>query len=359
MNKKLIALAVASVMAGPAIASAADVEIYGKARMSLGQVNNDNQAANQSDSEISITSHDSRFGIKGSEDLGNGLTAVYQIESKVDLDNGGGKLAGRDSFVGLAGGFGTVVLGHHDTPYKLATKKSDLWADTYADIDKTILSAHNDRIENVLAYISPDMGGFTFLGAYSPDSGLGDNNDDLDGSDPEDHEDAISLAVMGKIGPVAVSLAHQSVSNLADNLLVGGDPEESADGTKLSGIYSFGDMGSVGLVYEMVEIDEVEQDNIVLTGKFKISDTTALKAIYGTRETDTGVANADEQEGTFIAFGMSTKLSKTVEAYWLYTAADNEKSGDVSIKGVDAMGAGTDSEASAFAVGLNVNFSSK
>ena len=108
----------------------------------------------------------------------------------------------------------------------------------------------------------------------------------------------------------------------------------------------------------MVELDEWEQDNIVLTGKFNISDSTAIKAIYGMSEDDTDAD--DDAEGTFIALGVSTKLSKTVEAYALYTAADNENGGDVSIKGVDAVGDGDgDSEASAFVVGLNVNFSSK
>ena len=362
MNKKLIALAVAGAMAGPAIAAAADVEVYGKARVSIGFTGNDNETDDVSDSETTITSHSSRFGIKGSEDLGNGLTAVYQIESKVNLDDGGGTLAGRDSFVGLAGGFGTVLLGRHDTPYKLATKKADILGDTYADIDGSALNGvHNDRVDNVLAYISPDMNGFTFIGAYVTDVGVA-NNDDLDGTDPEDHQSAISLAGMGKIGPVGVSLAYQSIDNAAG--LIGGDAEESADAIKLGLGYDINDMASVNFVYEMTEADQWEQDNIALSGSFNISDTTAIKAIYGLRgeqTTPAGGDDIDDSEGSFIALGVTTKLSKNVEAYALYTAVDNDKNaGDGGAELTDGpVAAGDEPAADVFAFGLNISFSSK
>ena len=363
MNKKLIALAVAGAMAGPAIAAAADVEVYGQGRISFGITGNDNPTDDEADSHMTITSHSSRLGFKGSEDLGDGLTAVYQIEGEVDLDDDADtSLTSRDSFVGLAGGFGTVLLGRHDVPYKLATKSADVWSDTYADLDGSALNkTHNDRADNVLAYISPDLGGFTVIGAYVTDIA----DDDLSAGDSEDEQSAISLAVMGDVGPVAASLAYQTV----DNIDIAGDLE-SADAIKLGLGYSM-DVASVNFVYEMTEAGDWEQDNIALTGSFNVSDSTAIKAVYGLRGEQSFNGDIDDSEGSFVALGVSTKLSKNVEAYALYAAVDNDDNAGAG-SGVNTLAAsaaklsdgpealGDDgSEASAIAVGINVKFSSK
>ena len=368
MNKKLIALAVAGALVAPAAVSAADAEVYGKARVSFGITSNGAEGSNVSDSEMTITSHSSRLGVKGSEDLGDGLTVVYQVEGEIDLDdNKDTSLASRDSFVGLAGGFGTVLLGRHDTPYKLATKKADVWSDTYGDLDKGGLnSVHNGRVDNVLAYISPDMGGFTFIGAYVTDIGIGvGTGDDLGTASPEDHQSAISLAVLGGSGPFSGSVAYQSIDTAG--ALAGETNDESADAIKLGLGYKISDAASANLVYEMTTLGDVEQDNIALTGSFGISDSTAIKAAFGMRGEQTNAAGdtVDDSEGTFIALGVTTKLSKTAEVYALYTSVDNDSSAGFSSAGMMAKlddgpkAAGDEPEASAIAVGINVSFSSK
>ncbi|UUZ48658.1 porin [Massilia sp. B-10] len=62
----------------------------------------------------------SRWGIKGSEELGGGLSAFFVIEGGIHADNGtstqNNTLFGRTSIVGLRGGFGAVSLGLQDTP---------------------------------------------------------------------------------------------------------------------------------------------------------------------------------------------------------------------------------------------------
>jgi hypothetical protein len=63
-----------------------------------------------------VSTNSSYIGFKGAEALGNGLTAVFQFESGVGFDNAGTLGATRDSFVGVAGGFGTVVLGNLTGP---------------------------------------------------------------------------------------------------------------------------------------------------------------------------------------------------------------------------------------------------
>jgi predicted porin len=79
------------------------------------------QIANQA----GLSSNSSNIGFRGSEDLGGGLKAIFQIESSINIDTGNGGLGSRNSNVGLASGWGTVFYGQWDTPYKYITLKAD------------------------------------------------------------------------------------------------------------------------------------------------------------------------------------------------------------------------------------------
>jgi len=157
-----------------------------------------------------------RFGLKGSEDLGNGLKAIYQIELGFNFgdDNipGGsnGGISVRNSFVGLAGGFGTALVGRHDTPMKISTGKLDLFSDTIGDYNGTV-GFTDYRLDNTIAYISPSFSGFSFMGAMvapgggTAGSGLNINSDSLAG--------AYSLAAIYNNGPFYASAAYEVLSN--------------------------------------------------------------------------------------------------------------------------------------------------
>lgn len=119
----------------------------------------------------------SRLGVKGNEDLGNGLKAIYQIEFGInvtdtnnDLDNNADSITMRNTFVGLGGDWGSFLIGRHDTPLKMSTGKLDLFADTLADNNTTV--GFNDiRADNIVAYISPSFSGFNFSAAVIPAGG--------------------------------------------------------------------------------------------------------------------------------------------------------------------------------------------
>ena len=106
MNKKLIAMAVASAVAAPVVASA-DVTVYGRINNAISI--RDSGATNNTD----ISNVSSRFGIRASADLGNGLTATgrYEFATRTDreLDNVADLRIGT---VGLSGGFGSVTVGN-------------------------------------------------------------------------------------------------------------------------------------------------------------------------------------------------------------------------------------------------------
>ncbi|MCK7575814.1 MAG: porin [Chromatiales bacterium] len=93
-------------------------------------------------------SRSNRIGIKGSEDLGNGMKAIYQVEFGVQDDRRGHAatwspvatltpLPCVTASSALTGDWGTFVVGRNDTPFKTSTGKLDLFADTMADYNGT------------------------------------------------------------------------------------------------------------------------------------------------------------------------------------------------------------------------------
>jgi predicted porin len=159
MKKNIIALAIASVVAAP-IAMADAPTVYGKLNVNVNSTTD--QGASNNDTA-------SRIGLKGSEDLGNGLKAVYKVEFDLDLQESGA-LKGRNQYLGLAGGFGTVLIGSHDTPLKMS-QPSDLFNDGAADAKPyaSYLGRSKDggetRPDHVIAYVSPSFSGVKLIAA--------------------------------------------------------------------------------------------------------------------------------------------------------------------------------------------------
>ncbi|WP_233805001.1 porin [Paraburkholderia sp. HP33-1] len=115
-----------------------------------------------------------RFGLKGTEDLGGGLKAIFQIENGFDLNTGklgqGGLMFGRQAYVGLTGdSWGTVTAGRQYDP--LVDMIQPLTADNYwgstfttpGDVDN---NDNSFRVNNAVKYVSPVWSGFQFEGLY-------------------------------------------------------------------------------------------------------------------------------------------------------------------------------------------------
>ncbi|MBS1141948.1 MAG: porin Gram-negative type [Proteobacteria bacterium] len=172
MQKKIIALAIAGLASTAAFAQT-NVTVYGIADLSQGSV----RATGTNSAHAGVTrldSNSSYIGFKGVEDLGNGLKAVFQFENNVTADTNGGLNGIRDSFVGLAGGFGTLVGGNLTHPLRAFGAKVELspgaaGIGTMASVTGTILgikTGADDRAANAVAYVSPSFGGVTVTGAY-------------------------------------------------------------------------------------------------------------------------------------------------------------------------------------------------
>lgn len=310
MKKSLIALAVAGAFAAPAFAATSNVDVYGVMNIAL-------EDRDSSGTDLDVVDNVSRIGFKGSEDLGGGLKAIWQIEQGINATStgpsgpmGNGNL--RNTFVGLAGGFGTAVIGRHDTPYKMATGKYDIFGDTIADynggagngaLDTMGLldSNHDARAANAVAYISPNFSGFTVAAAVV----TARTGDHLDNGDTAD---AYSLAGMYANGPLTVDVAYQDVDTL------------DSTAWKLGAGYAFGDT-KVGFVYEDVDNDAgVDRDSWLLNVVHTMGPI-ALKAMYG--QADVGTADQDQW-----ALGADYMLSKRTTAYIVYSNADNDVGSD-------------------------------
>lgn len=180
--KKLIALAVAALP----MAAMADVTLYGTIEASIENGksvayaggNTKSTAATKSTTRVDDTG--SLIGFKGSENLGNGLKAIWQVEQGLNIDGTTGAGSGngynntwatRDSFVGLTGNFGTVRLGKLSTYLNSDMEKFDAWIYGAGVNGATWTTANqlDSRLNNAIRYDSPNLNGFKFTAAYGFD----------------------------------------------------------------------------------------------------------------------------------------------------------------------------------------------
>jgi predicted porin len=165
--------------------------------------------------QTALQSSNSRIGFRGTEDLGGGLKAVFQLESSFNMDDGSLKSAnvlwGLDTFVGLAGGFGVVKLGAMDTPYKnvgdpisfFGTVSGNFTASSAVLANRTwgVGSAHrfHERNNNAIRYESPNFAGFQVLAQYA----LGEQADRTSAGS------SATAAIRYEAGPIYVAIAHE------------------------------------------------------------------------------------------------------------------------------------------------------
>jgi predicted porin len=116
----------------------------------------------------------SRWGLKGSEDLGGGLKANFDFQAGFNLDDGAGTSTSatafsRQSWVGLSGGFGATRIGRTTTPYDDVNGSSNAMFDSYlAPFNRIATSTtYAARPNNTLYYQAPVMGGFSGALSYS------------------------------------------------------------------------------------------------------------------------------------------------------------------------------------------------
>ena len=167
MQKKIIALAVAGLMSGAAFAQS-NVTISGLMRMSVEQYKLSNVGAGFSASaENRVSDQSSIIMFSGKEDLGGGMYAGFQLDSRPGPDVGVPGWVGGNSNINLGGNWGRVAMGRQDLhygtaieSYKAYTLQNILSNGLFAQVSGNAI-ANATRTPNVIMYDSPNMSGFS------------------------------------------------------------------------------------------------------------------------------------------------------------------------------------------------------
>ncbi len=309
--KKILAIAIAGAVSAIAVPAMAETTVYGQLHASYDLLDADGAAVK---SKNTVASNSSRVGVKGSADLNGGLKAIYQAEWGIDTGgangspvgngSGGGKptLSNRNQVVGVAGGFGAVLLGRHDTPMKIVGRKADLFWSTQLGQNRSILNAKvwDQRANNVIAYQSPKMGGFQALAAYVTDIAGSDDNT------------ATSINGFYNAGPLMLGAGYETHD-------VKGAGDENA--YRLMGSYKIGAAKIVGMYQDETNDSTVAgllggdgRDATVfgIGASYKLGAGT-IKGQYYTRDIDKTSKDPD-----LIAIGYDHKLGAKTEVYAQY-----------------------------------------
>lgn len=327
MKKTTLALAVAGALALPAAAAADNgdsMTVYGKIHLSVDAYDNDRAAPNDQ-SGVSLSSNSSRVGFKGHHSLENGMQMLWKVEQQVDVDESGGNWATRNTYAGLKGGFGTLIAGYHDTPYKDIGGEYTLFGDTIGD-RRAIVGAFvgegnkmNNRGKNALMYVG-DFGPMEFRAMYAADQTGGsgaDNNDN----------DMTSASLMWKSGPASVGVAYADYSDLLK------DGASSVTGIRVGAGFGFGGGMKVQAIYETTSSDDnpvLERDVYGANFAMPVGSAGTLGLQYLAAG---DYKNSSNTGATMASIGYFRKLDRQTQVYAMYSQTSNDDGAD--FQGID------------------------
>jgi predicted porin len=344
-------------------------------------------AFTQISSQAGVSSNSSNIGFRGSEDLGfGGLKAIFQIESAINIDTGSGNLGGRNSNVGLAGGWGTVFYGQWDTPYKFITLKADpFFATSAASFNRlygspgfNVLSttfnaatlgagasltqiaadaAFDRRQGNSVQYWTPNWAGFSGRLFYSP--GEGKQLYALDGATAATPRNATldpwmwGASLQYDNGPIYAALAYEQHKDYFGTRVQTGSTAvgTSSDdwGAKLVlgaqnlwgfSLYGFAERleyDTSGLVTQGL-VTQAKRNayggfltyafgNVTPRGGWAQANATSCASVQTIGLATNQICNAGDTGTNQYSLGASYNLSKRTLAYLYYTAQDNDDFG--------------------------------
>ena len=371
MKKKLLAAAVISAFAAPvafAQTAPANVTIYGNLQMEVFSLSGDGANGNANRNRTNNVSSPGVFfiGFRGTESLGGGLNAIWQVEQGAGGDGTGttNTWGGRNTFIGLSGGFGRVFAGIMDSPYKLVMginntpmmragltgpqginaimNNGDTSGPTPGIAND---SAFSRRTANSLNYVSPSFGGFTVAAQYGANEGRAVTGA---GTNPS----LYSLSGTYRGGPFAVGLGWQQHNEFRGVNLNDSSYVLSASWTSgpflIQGAYS-------KFMYETASGD-IKRDNFLIGGAYAVGShrfrlqyqqandtkgaTGALGATGSSAIGNVAVFNGSGADtGARIwSLNYGYVLSKRTEVYAFYVNLNNDNNGRTNFAGSAALG---------------------
>jgi predicted porin len=314
MKKSLLALAILGAFAGVASAQTS-ITLYGVVDGGIAYEDNGTAAGSVLRVENGGQST-SRFGFKGTEDLGGGLSALFVLENGFLVGTGAmgtaGVLFDRQSWVGLKGGYGTFRLGRQETlVYAAFNKGFDPFGRGLAgNIDRMFLiGGSGKRANNTITYTTPTFGGFSGDLAYTMGGVAGDTSQSRE----------LGLSAQYIQGPFGVIYAHHNANSAA--------PIINAKTNFLAGTYDF-KVAKAYLAYGDNKNDSAAVATKIDTRNWLIGVSVPVgphlfMADY-IRKTDKAVVNRDARQ---IAIGYTYNLSKRTNFYTSYSHTKNDSAG--------------------------------
>ncbi|WP_250471193.1 porin [Caballeronia sp. GAFFF1] len=338
MKKTLIVAAVAASFATAASAQSS-VTLYGLVDAGFTFVNNvqaPRSADNYKTNSWSMQSGNvqmSRWGLRGAEDLGGGMKAIFTLENGFNVANGNGvdsRMFSRQAYVGLSTQAGTVTLGRQTdavADYLGPLSATGSWGGTYFahpdDLDN--LDGNAFRVNNSVKFVSANYAGLSFAGAYAFSNGAGSFADNR----------AYSLGAGYANGPFKVGAAYTQANGfnannngaITENVVAANAFSPVQDTARLrtfgaGGSFSAGAM-TFGLLWTQTREDNnsIESyssivNNYEVNGRYALTPALSLGAAYTFTNAKTNFAG-DTGRARFHQFGLQTDyaLSKRTDIY--------------------------------------------
>jgi predicted porin len=308
MKKTLIALA--AVAATGAAFAQSSVTLYGVADVAVGKTNQAGLGLAtdkfQAIAANVLNNGNSRFGMKGTEDLGGGLKAGFNFEGGINIANGagntsGGQLFSRAANISLMGGFGEIRAGRSLTTsfYSVASWELTGTANYSVVANQFSFAGAGPRASGQVMYTSPSMGGFK-VSAATVLKGNGSLNGNTDLA-------AYDLSATYAAGPITASLAYNKVDTKEKNIAIGGkydfgtfavagSYQDPAGAKKGFTIGASAPMGPVTLTADIARATNTADKNtdFLLEAKYALSKRTF---VYGVYMRDGAVSGAKSTNG--------------------------------------------------------------
>lgn len=326
MKKSLLALAVVAALPTVALAQT-NVTMYGIADINVGMRNSGGPQSNYFAVE-SGGQATSRWGIRGSEDLGGGLSAIFNLEMGYKQDTGANDAAffQRTAVVGLAGGFGTIRLGRTYSPGFVQQGTFDLlgyglygnhlnWSVHPLVLGTNSGNSGSVRYSNGIFWTSPTWGGFVVNAAYTAGESNGATAAAGGGTIPKSGGNGFSISGNYSGGPLSVGAYYDNENDLSGTTL-------KLKRFGVGGGYSFG-VARFKLSYSKATQDQAAggtQDVKFISAGVGVQAGPGEILLQGTQ---LKWNTAAEQKTTSIGLAYVMPMSKRTNLYFSYGQAKN------------------------------------
>jgi predicted porin len=370
MNKKVMAVAVAGVLAAPAaFAQTSNVQLYGRAVLGVDYYSAEGARAQGATSgssldyegRLRVFDNSSRVGLRGTEDLGNGLKAIFQIETGVNIDNGSntgqhgsnnvstGFWASRDSFVGLDSNFGRLTFGRQSIYW--ANGVNAQFSANYINTEipwtngtgLSRVGAPTTRTSNTVQYTTPTFAGINGTISYSPGAGaatnLGANQEAVQNNITQDADGRVwGVTGRGEWGPFYAQIDWASLrGNSPNSTVLPGVDRLEVDAWKVGASWGYMPGARIGVVWASIDRnnavgttanDDVSTDGWTINWEHTFGNFQVM-AQYGEQGKLDGCTNptisCSDTKAKGYMLGARYFLSKRTWVFASWNMVDNER----------------------------------